>query len=170
MDTAYGQAKAGRPARTYSSYVRIRDVAQKTCQRRWLIGRSGERGSGISVLAARHDDDDDELGVVLPLCRNAVGVFDGLRQGNSLFSYLLVNTATVSFLRIISFNICLFISIFVTTVILNSTTRFFSISFLFWGGEVSVTNVQNMNIIEKMFVLQLRYSVHFWTNILRNSN
>ena len=43
---------------TYSSYVRIRDVALKTCQRRWTIGRSGERGSGISVLAAWHDDDD----------------------------------------------------------------------------------------------------------------
>ena len=44
---------------TYSSYVRIRDVAPKTCQKRWMIGRSGERGSGISVLAARHDDDND---------------------------------------------------------------------------------------------------------------
>ena len=43
---------------TYSSYVRIRDVALKTCQRWWTIGKSGERGSGISVLAARHDDDD----------------------------------------------------------------------------------------------------------------
>ena len=43
---------------TYSSYVRIRDVALKTCQRRWTIGRSGEKRSGISVLAARHDDDD----------------------------------------------------------------------------------------------------------------
>ena len=41
-----------------SSYVRIRDVALNTCQRRWTIGRSGERGSGISVLAARHDDDE----------------------------------------------------------------------------------------------------------------
>ena len=46
---------------TYSSYVRIRDVALKTWLRRWTIGRSGERGSGTSVLAARHDDDDDEL-------------------------------------------------------------------------------------------------------------
>ena len=46
---------------TYSSYVTIRDVALKTNQRRWMIGRSVERGSGISVLAARHDDDDDEL-------------------------------------------------------------------------------------------------------------
>ena len=30
----YGRAKAGRPAGTYSSYVRIRDVTLKTCQRR----------------------------------------------------------------------------------------------------------------------------------------
>ena len=45
---------------TYSSYVRIQDVTLKTCQKRWMIGRSGERGSGISVLAARHDDDDDD--------------------------------------------------------------------------------------------------------------
>ena len=28
---------------TYSSYVRIRDVALKTCQRWWTIGKSGER-------------------------------------------------------------------------------------------------------------------------------
>ena len=35
-----------------------RDVTLKTCRRWWVIGRSGERGSGISVLTARHDDDD----------------------------------------------------------------------------------------------------------------
>ena len=44
---------------TSSSYVRIRDVALKTCRGLWTIGRSGERGSGISVQEARHDDDDD---------------------------------------------------------------------------------------------------------------
>ena len=44
---------------TYSNYVRTQDVTLKTCRRRWVIGRSGERGSGISVLTARHDDDDD---------------------------------------------------------------------------------------------------------------
>ena len=43
---------------TFSSYERIRDVALKTCQRRWTIGRSGERESTISVLVARQDDDD----------------------------------------------------------------------------------------------------------------
>ena len=42
---------------TYSSYVRVRYVALKTCQRRLTIGRSGERGSEISMLVARHDDD-----------------------------------------------------------------------------------------------------------------
>ena len=41
------------------SYVRIRDVVLKTCLGRWTIGRSGEKGSGISMLPARHDDDDD---------------------------------------------------------------------------------------------------------------
>ena len=46
---------------SYSSYVMIRDVTPKTCRRRGMIGRRGERGSGISVLAARHDDDDDSF-------------------------------------------------------------------------------------------------------------
>ena len=44
---------------TYSSSVRIRDIALRTCQKWWKIGRSGERGSGISVLVARHDDDEE---------------------------------------------------------------------------------------------------------------
>ena len=52
---------------TYSSYVRILDGAQKTCQRRWTIGKSSERGSGISVLAARHDDDDDDWYAVMSI-------------------------------------------------------------------------------------------------------
>ena len=56
---AYGQAKQDdQLEHTYSSYVRIWDVALKICQRRWIIGRSGERGSGISVLATQHDDDE----------------------------------------------------------------------------------------------------------------
>ena len=43
----------------YSSSVRIRSVALRTCQMQWTIGRGGERGTGISVLIARKDDDDD---------------------------------------------------------------------------------------------------------------
>ena len=50
---AYDQAKAGRPARTYIQQL-CEDTGcnLKTCQKRWKIGRSGERGSGISVLAS----------------------------------------------------------------------------------------------------------------------
>ena len=55
-----GQKQDDQLEHTFSSYVRIRDVALKTCQRRWMIGWSGKRGSGISVLAARHDDGDDD--------------------------------------------------------------------------------------------------------------
>ena len=38
--------------------MRIRDIALKTGQKR-RIGRSDGRGSGISVVVARHDDDDE---------------------------------------------------------------------------------------------------------------
>ena len=69
---------------TYSSCVGIRDVARKTCQRRWTIGKSGERGSGIFVLAARHDEDDDDLSRIYNLrvheCALAwlVSLFNGI--------------------------------------------------------------------------------------------
>ena len=60
-----GQKQDDQLEHTFSSYVRIRDVALKTYQWRWTIGRSGERGSGISVPAARHDDDDIYFETVL---------------------------------------------------------------------------------------------------------
>ena len=43
----------------YSSSLLILDVALKTYRKQWTIGRGGKRGSGISVLIVRHDDDDD---------------------------------------------------------------------------------------------------------------
>ena len=54
------QKQGDRLEPTYSSSVMIGDVALKTCQKQRTIGRSGERGSGISMLAARQDDDDDD--------------------------------------------------------------------------------------------------------------
>ena len=42
---------------TYSSSVTIRGIALRICQKQWMIGRYGKRGSGISVLIAQHDDD-----------------------------------------------------------------------------------------------------------------
>ena len=60
-----GQKKDDQLEHTFSSYVGIRDVALKTYQRRWTIGRSGERVSGISVPGVRHDDNDDDDDFVL---------------------------------------------------------------------------------------------------------
>ena len=53
------QKQGGQLEPTYSNSVRIRGVALGTYRKRWTIGRGGERGSGISVLAARQDDDDE---------------------------------------------------------------------------------------------------------------
>ena len=59
---SHWRAKAGWPTQiTFSSSVRKQDVALRTYQKRWQIGRSGERGSGISVLVARQDDDDNDI-------------------------------------------------------------------------------------------------------------
>ena len=64
------QKQDGQLELTYSSYVRIRNVALKTCQKRWMIGRSVERGSGISVLVAPDDDDDDDDDLFVRLLRS----------------------------------------------------------------------------------------------------
>ena len=39
----------------------IQDVALRTCRKQSTIGMGGERGSGISVLIMRHDDDDNDF-------------------------------------------------------------------------------------------------------------
>ena len=68
----YGQAKAGRPARTYIQHVwGTQDVTLKTCRRRWMIGRSGDRWSGISVLAARHDHHMMIFLIMLVACKRS---------------------------------------------------------------------------------------------------
>ena len=43
----------------YTTSVPIQDIALKTSREWWTIGRGGESGSGRSVLAAWHHDDDD---------------------------------------------------------------------------------------------------------------
>ena len=52
------QKQGGQLEPTYSSSVRIQGVALGTYRKRWMIGRGGERESGISMLMARQDDDD----------------------------------------------------------------------------------------------------------------
>ena len=57
---------------TYCSSVQIQNVARKTCQKQWTIGRGGERGSEIFVLIVQHDDDDDDYLIIR--IRGACGV------------------------------------------------------------------------------------------------
>ena len=56
---SHRQAKAGWPARTHTQQLRAdtRCSLVKTCWKRWMIEKSGGRGSGKSMLMARHDDD-----------------------------------------------------------------------------------------------------------------
>ena len=44
---------------THSSSVPVQDVPLKTYWKQWTIEKGGEKGSGISMLMVRRDDDDD---------------------------------------------------------------------------------------------------------------
>ena len=67
---------------THSSYVKTQDVTLKTCRRQWMIGRSGERWSGISVLAARHDDDDDVETLPTEIAREILDLLNNVPDTN----------------------------------------------------------------------------------------
>ena len=54
---SHGWANAGQLGQTYIQ--QLCKYGMKTCQKQWTMGRGGQRGSGISVLMAQHDDDDD---------------------------------------------------------------------------------------------------------------
>ena len=84
----HGCAKAGRPARTY-----IQQLCEDTGWW-WTIGRCGERGSGISVLPARHDDDDEMLlnnfvkGIINKQCRIKFKAVKHIEKHYVLFSMI----------------------------------------------------------------------------------
>ena len=74
---SYVRAKAGRPARTY-----IQQLCEDTgCSPEDLPEaindrESGERGSGISVLPVRHNDDDDDIYMYTYSCITAIQHYD----------------------------------------------------------------------------------------------
>ena len=47
-------------SRYYVYFRKIKDITLKTYREQWRIETGGERGSGRSLLVARHDDDDDD--------------------------------------------------------------------------------------------------------------
>ena len=60
-----------------------------------MIERSGERGSGISVLAARHDDDDDCLSRIFAIGPVDLGSISGRvipKTQKMIFDAALFNT------------------------------------------------------------------------------
>ena len=61
-----------------------------------MIGRRGERGSGISVLAARHDDDELYCTLNLLQCDIFFLCYDNIQTDhNRLFFILLCNCSHV---------------------------------------------------------------------------
>ena len=66
---------------TYNSSVPIQDVTLKTNQKRWTIEKFGEKGSGISMLKARHHNEDDMyLCVCMCMCMYRDGASEKPRK------------------------------------------------------------------------------------------
>ena len=171
---------------TYSSYVRIRDVALKTCRRRWTIGRSGMRGSGIFVLVARHDDDYCGNKFTSMYIRYACGF---VCPSVMLLSCLYLSTSNMYvglYRSSPDTNLCPHLS---TTDILSgsylSTSDIFPSSYLNTLGSLRVSylsvryillfvsiclryvsKIMDCGIVVSKFVLQSCYYVHFQTNTL----
>ena len=58
----HGYASVGRLTGTYQHQLCTNiDIVWRTSRERWMIGTNGERESGKSLLAVRHDDDDDDM-------------------------------------------------------------------------------------------------------------
>ena len=136
-----GQKQDDQHEHTYSSYVRILDVALKICQRWWTIGKSGERGSGISVLVARQDDDDDmsirPFRYVVLFWECFFFLRGGLAQKifSFLFIWLLIrlfNTDLVEFIFIILEGLVLLVLLASVPVSSESPHPLFVLIFLFF--------------------------------------
>ena len=89
---------------TFSNYVRIQDVVLKTYLGRWTIGRSGERGSGISVLPARHDDDDDDIYIFICFLTDTIFVLCQCFKYHLIWSLQPLNTNSSSKTRSYNLN------------------------------------------------------------------
>ena len=131
-----GQKQDDQLEHTYSSSVRIRDVALKTCQRWWTIGRSGERGSGISVLAARHDDDDDDL-----YWRNMSLTKALLQLPTQYLPYLLGNKLD-NLHWIVDYSLLEKLATFIATIfrILLNIQKYWKVEFIFFSKNYQKTS------------------------------
>ena len=138
---------------TFSSCVRIRDNVLRTWQERWTIGRGGEGGSGISVLPARHDDDDD-------LCMDMLSTWQDVTQG---FFFIVVvlgkGLSNVSHMNLLKSN-----SKYVTWVrhvslhIASTTSQYLSI-YLSFALSIHMFSKQSLPPISLSLFLTLKISI-----------
>ena len=127
---------------TYSSYVRIRDIALKTWQRRWTIGRSGERWLEISILAAWHDDDDD-------LCRKIRHPPNMGLQNTLIASLQMDKTPRTDILDMSLNNLIGRATVMLVLWGLWSTTSRSLLTGALWPGVVAPYRVQSISEIEQ---------------------
>ena len=78
----------------------IRDAALRICRKQWTIGRCGERVSGISVLIARHDDDDDSIFEFLFILFGII-TYSGFTGLNNIYIYIYIYTLAYIYINII---------------------------------------------------------------------
>ena len=138
---------------TFSSYVRIQDVVLKTYLGRWTIGRSGERGSGISVLPARYDDDDDESFV----CTQLNGFKYWYVSNNLIFKW--VTTNLFGHLYYYCFNTVKSFQIFLALIILFNIHYFLQIAK--WL-QLFLSNSYNSNRIFVWIENKITLQLHFY--------
>ena len=97
----------------YNSSVRIEDVVEKTCQKQWTIVMSGERKSGKSVFAERHDDNNDDdicyvIGRVHYIEMNYSEKLTGFTACQPMLCYSLPKLASVFCKQIYGFRVMLY--------------------------------------------------------------
>ena len=79
-----GQRQDNQQEPIYNNSVLIQDVALKTYRERWMIETGGERGSGRSMLAAWHDNDDE-------WCVNLSKKWSILFRSSAQYGFLLIS-------------------------------------------------------------------------------
>ena len=97
--------------RTFSSYVRIQVVVLKTYLGRWTIGRSGERGSGISVLP-----EHDMMMMIYQTythtyihlhTKRTISIYLSIYLAQSMHFYISINQSIYIYIYIYIYNGCL---------------------------------------------------------------
>ena len=153
---------------TYSNYVRTQDVTLKTCRRRCVIGRSGKRGSGISVLAARHYDDDDDFLYSVIFFRSVI--FPPISCVNTYFHFYFFYLFKISTVQLYSFysgrSFCFFrLVLFLFTFCFYFLRFHVFIPFCFLISSIQVYKFYNFLLLPFNFIHTIRFLNFFRSDL-----